>query len=284
MSGLGNSIGYFTREMLTGALAGRALSSARNRPECSAACVQLDPAAYNGAWGGTAAGVADWRWRDDAAELARRGVSETVLEVDVDPAGFFLVTGLLVPGALDLLALLSHEAVAPLPWSRVRLPPAEQSAAISSRGVGEALIAAPLQAALDVRLATDAATRGGACDADARRKCGMAAFLFPLLSFQSIMMPYVARLDAAGAAGATTVGVYVRSGFAADVAPAAAQAPPVRYTLRNATPAVAWAHLNAAFEPCADASGPHKLFSFATRSAACGSRRRRYRPSGVKSP
>jgi hypothetical protein len=305
MNGLGNSMEHYTRALLAGALSGRAPFSLRNHAGCGAdsACVQVDPGRYFGAARGAASGggVASWRWNDTiGAELARRGVSETLLEVDDQALGFIhRASGLRVPGALNLLALLAHPDVAPLPWVRVQLPSGYANAthmaaanalwAVGGPGIGgvwDGLMTSRLSDALNTRFAPSE-TPG--CLTPARRKCGFAAFLFPLPSFQRELAPYIARLDAARAAGAAAVAVHVRSGYADHVAmpggvSAAAVTLPAAPPAGNATTlhAQLWARLNAAYTLCApdggggDAAAPCVAWSapaaaaIASGGASCG--------------
>jgi hypothetical protein len=288
LNGLGNSLEHYARALLTGALAGRAPFSLRNRAQCGAdaACVQVDPGRYFGAPRGAAAGggVAPWRWSARVAdELTRRGVNETFLQLDEDSVGFVdHASGLRVPGGLDLMALLAHPDVAPRPWVRVQLPSGYDNGtrlavvnALWAAGVPGAggvwggLMSARLADALNARLAAQATE---ACPVAARRKCGFASFLFPLPAFQRTLEPYVRRLDEARAAGAAAVAVHVRSGYADHVAMAGAvsgaavKLPAAAAAAAGGTlHAQLWARLNAAYTPCADAAAADA----ATAEAPC---------------
>ena len=210
-NGWGNSLGHYTCAMSACVLSNRSCFSSRNIKDCGNNC-QVDVAAYYGADGGV-----EWRWSSALeTRLVSFGVHETVLDFDSSSWGFVEhATGLRVPGAPDLLTLLAHEAVARAPWVRLRLPLPTAIAALDSLWHAAGLngywgFISSRNASSSVTAAAGADAAGG-CSPEAAARCVHALFLRPLPTFQAVLAPHLARLDAAGNA---SVYIHVRTGYA----------------------------------------------------------------------
>ena len=272
MNGIGNSLMHFMHPLSAGALADRASFSKRNAPECadSQGGCRMDPGAYVGTHRG-----AVWTWTEKfETSLRSRGVEEATLRFDNTSLGFVLQRAgqkaLQIPGALDVLSLLLHEAVAPLPWVRFEWlhAPGEADAVNAvwkasatggdpwGRGVATGKL---LEDAMEASPAMQ--QRAQQCT-DARR-CLFASFLHPRPEFQETLLPYLMRMDVARASGGAVVAVQVRSGYADYAASAGEPVPEVHPQPRKFSAlerqqihADEWDKLNSVYPPKCLASPP----------------------------
>lgn len=234
MNGLGNSLEHYVVPLVTGVLSDRAPFQQRNAAGCDrgASCAVIDVGEFTGAAFDGGGDVTDWRWSEALAEELRgRGVVETVLELDDAQAGFVeTATGLRIPGALDMLALLSHPDVASKPWVRIDIGDSKRRGAADAlwqaaihKPVWTGFVTERLNDAVNARLSNGTSAQ---CDAHTRRRCIGGTYLRPRPAFQAVLMPHVARLDAARAGGGIAIGVHVRTQYADHAADGATQ--PVR--------------------------------------------------------
>ena len=214
---------------------------------------------------------ASWRWSKELGEYMRaRGLTETVITASNETLGYQLAGGELVPGGLTILALLEHEAVQRLAWVRILVPVWPHERAVSAHWHASGLADSWWNGALSgLRLSEGLSARlereHPRCGAMAR-DCLEAAFLAPLPSFQRILLPHVAWLDASRSAGGAAIALHIRSGYAdhasfdgpAEGAEATAPQPqPFAASQRRSVHAAQWARLNAAYAPCGPQLQPH---------------------------
>jgi hypothetical protein len=222
MNGLGNSLEHYLIPLVAGVLSDRASFQQRNAAGCDrgSSCAVIDVGEFTGAAFDAGCDVTDWRWSEAlAGELRGRGVVETVLEFDDAQVGFVEVaTGLHIPGALDMLALLSHPDVASKPWVRIDIGDSNRRGAADKlwqaaihRPVWTGFFTDLLNEAVNARLSNGTSAQ---CDVYTRRRCLAGIYLRPRPEFQAVLMPHVARLDAARAGGGIAIGMHVRTQYA----------------------------------------------------------------------
>ena len=269
MNGLGNSLPHFTRQVLTACLlSDRACFSQRDNADCpqGADCVHVDPGLYLGTWGSMS-----WRLTD-AVRQARdsRDVVKLDLHFSTAFAGFEDPSQkLAVNGPLDVLTLLQHPAVREASWVTLNAPSLNgqhdvnalwrNASEVKINGWWDGCIAAgPIDHAVEAAVAQQVT----ACPVYKARQCLARFFQQPTPALQSALVPHVARLDAARAAGGAEVCVHVRSGYADHVTSLTPVAPDQTGTagavlMSSAPPppvqpsqATLWRQLDDTYPPC----------------------------------
>lgn len=211
--GLGDMFHTELRALRAGVASGRATFAARNLPGVchppSPAC-RFDASVFLGAVsdGATGEGLA-WEWSsatERAVELAQTALGQPSTPVvfhlthRAQSAGFVRHdTGATLPGPLaGFAAVLAHPLVRDLPYVRLVVSLVDGPVYDSVEELDE-----------DLWGALTGPPPGELAD-----PCADAFFMFPRRRLQRLLLPPLARLDSARAAGGAVVGLHVRTGYA----------------------------------------------------------------------
>ena len=267
LNGLGNTLGYYLRFLVTAAAFSRAGFVQRNPQECKTrgtSVCRMHPGRYLAALGAEgAAGGYTWDWDETARYavanvMAQHGDVEYVFDID-DHGWWCDETGERLEGPRTIPALLREPGVQSKRWITVRLPSPTALHRVASADAWSTHTGGLFAHLFD----------GGPSQKDFDRlfednnfgnqACARAAFMHAAPALQTALSIPLARLDAVRKAAGRVVGLHVRSGYA-DWAIQPDRRPVARTQTQSTAnsegsgrvdDAVQWSRLDFMYETCA---------------------------------